>query len=208
MVGGGAAVMHAACRSRVRWSAAPLVAVVAVGALLLSGCLHAVPDFRARSPQVRVTLAGGCPASVDPRADASNDKSGLTKSLVPRGLLPVGGIICSYRSALLPNYPPVPLVRSVALSQARATTLAATIAAISLKRAGGTTSCPNADTHTANIIVLSYDGGRPDVDVWHDAVGCQSVDNGFVIGYQVGSPSFGAFQRALGAVLSASTVTH
>jgi hypothetical protein len=146
--------------------------------------------------RIRVTVQGGCPASVGYSTDVSNQGSGLTSTLVPVDARPTRGLICVYPQprSYIPPRPPAREV--IPVDELGAMRLADLLTKVSPQPAPtGTTSCPGADENIT-VIVLSY-RGRADVDLKYDAMGCRAIDNGYVGAFQGGNVPFGNFQEAL-----------
>ena len=178
-----------------------LALVVEAGVGTASG---AETSFVAGHPQLRVTVSGGCPASVATYRDVANP-AGPFRRLVWVG--PRAGLVCRYGPR--PLAPPVngestsALYRATSLSRGDARRLAGVIARLSLKAPPGLMSCP-ADFGSVTIIAFSY-RHRPDVDLWYDDSGCESLDNGHVRSSEPNNRLFYAgFEPLIGA-LSPST---
>jgi hypothetical protein len=173
------------------------------------------PAFSAPPGQhLRVTVAQGCPKTmpwaitdVENSADAA-----LTKELAPTGA--IKGIICRYATddqisfppganTELDSVPPLPvpnLRASATLTQAQAASLSALAATTSIAPVVGTYSCPSGEFGHVALIVLGYPT-RADVDLWYSDTGCQGINNGFVLGFQGASESFGNLQDAIDALV-------
>jgi hypothetical protein len=137
--------------------------------------------------RVRVTIAGGCPATIAGYGDVANPRGDLTARMLPAET-PTAGLICRYGRVFGASKAST-LAHSTVLSTPPARTLARSVNAIWTGSAGtGSTSCPD-DTGVSDVIVFGYTG-RSDVDLWYHASGCQGVDNGYIVGVQVGNPSF------------------
>lgn len=164
---------------------------------LLPACTASAPTgagvwlIPRRGPDVRVTLAQGCPATVAYNEDVRNDQAGLDDNLVPTD--PIGGLVCRYAATA---GTPV-LYRHTTLTRAEARELAAAIDRVSTAAPHGATNCPAAFP-SATILVFSY-SGRSDVDLWYNDTGCQTLDNGRVGAFQGGNPAFyGPFESLIG----------
>lgn len=175
-------------RSKRRAVARRVVPVLALAVTVAtSGCAS---GYSARTPQVHIAVGDSCPATLGNAADVSNPKAGLTRNLVPVGPSPASGLVCQYGAHLGAGTSAAPsVVRSVALSAAKATRLARALGAVSLDQPSGTFHCPM-DVGSIAIIALHYVGRSDDVDVWYATSGCQTLDNGHVSAFQGANPSF------------------
>jgi len=144
-------------------------------------------------PKVRVSLAGGCPASVHGMTDVSNPGTDLANRLLPPGI-PTSGLICRYAGG------GTPLLVAAPLRAAPAQTLAAAVSAI---RTGVTATyqagCPVDDIGNVVVIVLAY-RDHPDVDLWYQPGGCAWLANGFVRVTEARNLSFTDFGTVLGGL--------
>lgn len=174
------------------------------------------PAFSAPSGQhLRVTVAQGCPKAM-PWAvtDVENPVDpALTKALTPTGA--TSGLICRYATdnqmyfspgantdVDTPAPMPVPSLRaSITLTPIQAISLSALVAATSIAPVTGTYACPEQDPGHEALIVLGY-SSRSDVDLRYSDTGCQGIDNGYVLGFQGGSESFGNTQDAIDAMVA------
>jgi len=177
-------------RSKRRTAARRLLPVLALAVTVAtSGCASGRP-YSAGTPEVHIAVGDSCPATLGNAADVSNPKAGLTRSLVPVGPSPASGLVCQYDAHLSAGTVASPsVVRSVALSAAKASRLARALGAVSLKKPSGTFHCPM-DVGSIAIIALHYVGRSDDVDVWYETSGCQTLDNGHVSAFQGANPSF------------------
>ncbi len=128
-------------------------------------------------PWLRVTVAGGCPATDRTDADVRNSGGDLRTRLLP-ATAPTAGIECFYYG---PNGHPFELREQVALDPAAARKVSAAIAInrMPLSHAiGAFVSCPLGDG-SIEIIAMSYPA-RPDVDLWKRLNGCATVANGHI----------------------------
>jgi hypothetical protein len=171
---GRAAVAAAAAISALLWTAQlPLPAASAAGSVW-----HV-----SRAPKLRVDVVTGCPGSVTAFQDVVNTFPG--PPLVPAH--PKAGLICRYGpSTAKPG--PVKLERQTRLDQAQADLLATVVRRLSLAPPTGVSHCP-ADFGLVAVVGLSF-AGRPDVGLWYDASGCQTLDNGRIGAFEGGNPSF------------------
>jgi hypothetical protein len=171
------------------------VALTIVMAVVLGlvGCGTVTPwTIAARNPQVHVDVSAGCPMSLNDWQDVRNTGKGLGSELVPPN--PVAALICRYQGNLGPSVSPLSsrsLYRQVVFDTATSRELATSIAAISLARPTGTTSCP-ADLGSASVLAFAYPG-RQDVDLWYADSGCPTLDNGEIAASEDGNPPF--YQR-------------
>jgi hypothetical protein len=130
-----------------------------------------------RGPTIRVTIAGGCPATDRGRTDVSNPNApDLGHQLLPSAA-PTAALECTYYGL---NGKTFALSSSRKLDGTRAAVAAEHIRALPLGSRGlGAHSCPNDDGRTA-IVVFSY-AGRADVGIWENTSGCRSTDNGHIV---------------------------
>ena len=130
-----------------------------------------------RGPTLRVTIAGGCPATDRGGTDISNANApDLDHQLLPSAA-PTAALECTYFGL---NGKTFALSSSRKLNRRQAAVAAEHIRALPLGSRGlGAHSCPNDDGRTA-IVVFSY-VGRADVDIWEHTSGCRSIDNGHII---------------------------
>jgi hypothetical protein len=134
-----------------------------------------------------VTIVGGCPASVAGYADVSNPRGDLISHMLPSGI-PGDGLICRYSGSIRPGHPDA-LAGATFLARSDAAALARSTNAIWTGFAGSSVSgCPE-DNGLVDVIVFGY-LGQSDIDLWYDASGCQSLDNGYISGEEGGNPSF------------------
>lgn len=162
--------------------------VAASAAVGLAGPVAAA-DFHAGHPQVRITVAGGCPDSVARYEDVENPAGPLVR-LVPTG--PVDGLICRYGP--YPLAPPSTgmsssaLYRAVHLGPSAARRLAGVADRLPTNSPPGLLSCP-ADFGAATVIAFSY-RHRSDVDLWDHDQGCERLDNGHLVSFEPGNRLF------------------
>jgi hypothetical protein len=131
----------------------------------------------ATGPRMRVTVAGGCPASDRGEVGVGNSRPGLSTRLLPAAA-PLSALICVYGGL---NPPHVFGLRAhVALKAPDARLLAAQARAVPLGHTDGdTTSCP-ADDGSFDLVVFHYASG-PDVDLGDHATGCGFLANGRIV---------------------------
>ena len=133
-----------------------------------------IPDGTA-GPRLRVTVAGGCPATDKNAVGVRNTGGDLRTRLLPAAA-PAAGTGCFYYGL---NGHPFRLRKQVALGSAAARKVSAAIAGLPLSHViGGVVNCP-LDDESMEIIALSYPG-RPDVDLWKKLNGCATVANGYI----------------------------
>jgi len=166
-----------------RWIVAGLVT-----GLLAAGCSQrpacAVLWHLSRSPKLTVHVGAGCPAPVAHYHDVVNTFPG--PPLVP-GLPPTRAVVCWYHDVDMPS--PGALALQVRLDRRDARTLATAVRGLSLRPPPAVPfACP-ADIGTVALIGFSY-SSRPDVALWYDASGCQTLDNGRLGSFQGANPSF------------------
>jgi hypothetical protein len=160
--------------------------VLAIGPLALpAGATAFDPGY----PQVRVTVAGGCPVTVARDQDVDNPTGPFTR-LVPSD--PIAGRICRYGPRLLSpssaGESSAGLYRDTPLDGASARRLAVVIDRLPTNQTIGVTSCP-ADFGSVTVIALSY-RHRPDADLWYHDGGCESLDNGHLRSFELGNRAF------------------
>jgi hypothetical protein len=149
-----------------------------------------VPAARAAGPNIRVVVEDGCPRTLGRARDVENRPEGLATRLVPEGAEPVAGLVCEYTGSPTAKTPlATKLARRVPLDAHQAARLAVATGHVSVAPAHGTTSCPNPQLGSEAIIAFAYDTGRI-VDLWYETSGCQTLDNGYVLAFQGGNPSF------------------
>ena len=157
------------------------------------GCGPVTPwSIVARTPQVHVDVSAGCSMSLNDWQDVRNAGKGLESELVPPN--PVAALICRYHGDMGPSVLPPSsrtLYRQVVLDRGTARELATSIAAISLARPTGVTSCPSSGG-SASLLVFAYPD-RQDVDLWYADSGCATLDNGQIAAFEPGNPPF--YQR-------------
>jgi hypothetical protein len=123
-------------------------------------------------PRLRVTVAGGCPATDRGYVGVTNpDQPDLDAALLPGGS-PTAGLVCEFtKSPRLTSHRTLDATAAARVAaQARALPLGHSL--------GGPHSCP-ADFASVVVLALSYPG-RPDVDLWLKPNGCGRVGNGHV----------------------------
>ena len=163
-----------------------LAAALVIG---VPGRPAAAASFRAGHPQIRVTVAGGCPATVTGYQDVDNP-GGPRGRMVPTD--PLAGLICRYGP--YPLAPPSTgmsspaLYRSVRLDRHTAGRLAALADRLPTHSPPGLISCP-ADFGAATVIAFSY-RHRADVDLWYHDQGCERLDNGHLSSFEPGNRLF------------------
>jgi len=108
--------------------------------------------------------------------------------LLPEGTTPDAGLVCAYSGSLNPSSDHL----AMTLNSGQARRVAVALSHVSLKQPTGSVSCP-ADSGAFAVLVFSYPH-HPDVSLWWNTTGCQSIDNGRIGASQIGSASFSAFQ--------------
>jgi len=117
---------------------------------------------------------------------------------------PKSGLICRYGPSTA-NPRPAQLERQSRLDQAQASVLVTAVRQLDLAPPAGITHCP-ADFGLVAVIGFVFPG-RPDVGLWYDASGCQTLDNGRIGAFEAGNPSF--YNRFLSVIDQLSpTVPH
>lgn len=128
-------------------------------------------------PDIRVTIAGGCPPTIRGRTDITNpNASDLDHQLLPT-MAPVEALRCTYNGM---NGHAFALASRQRLNASQALAAAAQIMALPLGNRGtAVIHCPM-DDDRATILVFGY-SGRADVDIWQHTSGCASTDNGHIV---------------------------
>jgi hypothetical protein len=140
-----------------------------------------VPDT-AVGKRLRVLVSGSCPSTDASVVGVTNPGADLVHSLVPTAR-PSAGLRCRYYGM---NGHPFKLASQQRLSAGQARRLAESMARIPLSHTiGGIVNCPF-DDGSAEVIALSYPGGRPDVDLWVYLNGCGGISNGYIMAGGVG----------------------
>ena len=145
-------------------------------------------------PRIHITAAQGCPTSIKDVADVANPPRDVATRLLPRES-PSGALICRYSrgrpdlSGLIGLVGQGPPAGRTTLGVGDAAQLARAIDRIRLGWAGPSiANCPN-DQALTDVLVFTYQG-RPDIDLWYHAGGCQFLDNGFIEATEIANPSF------------------
>jgi hypothetical protein len=154
------------------------IGLAAVGVVIARGGDHPPQPLRVYNP-IRVTIAGGCPASIKGHDGISNpEPDHLDQRLAP--LKPAHGLICRYtplgglqRAGIKYGV----LYESASLTQSDARHLADDLDRIPPGKKGAFVSCP-ADIAQYDILILGY-GGLQDVDLRISQTGCGVIDNGY-----------------------------
>jgi hypothetical protein len=125
---------------------------------------------------IRVTVAGGCPATSQRVTGVTNPGSSLTQQLLPSGQ-PTAGLRCRYAGGN--GNPPWHLVAATRLAGPAARQAAAPVTRMRLSHADPVVvrCVPPADG-SVEVLVLAYPG-RPDIDLFQ-LVGCGVVSNGYI----------------------------
>lgn len=127
--------------------------------------------------RIRVTVAGGCPASRGDAVDVTNVFPERSQMLLPSGT-PSAALVCHYQGA---NPPPVDQPTSHRLlSAAQARALASQVRKLNVGSFGDGPphSCPMSDGQVT-VLVFAFPGA--DADLWWWTTGCQTVDNGSIV---------------------------
>lgn len=153
----------------------PDATAIRVDALIVWLDPRPVPSGPGAHP-LRVTVAGGCPATDQGVTGVTNPGPRLTRQLLPSGQ-PTAGLRCKYAGGN--GHPSWHLVAATRLAGPAARQAAAPMARLSLSHADPVvTRClPPADG-SAEVLVLAYPG-RPDVDLFQ-LDGCGGVSNGYI----------------------------
>lgn len=129
------------------------------------------------SPTLRVTIAGGCPATDRGFSDISNPGAPDLDHHVLPSASPTAALKCTYNGL---NGSSFTLTGRQRLNAKQASAAAVQLLAEPLGSRGlGPHSCPMDDAK-ASILVFSYPG-RADVDIWEHTSGCSFTDNGHII---------------------------
>ena len=125
---------------------------------------------------IRVTVAGGCPATDQGVTGVTNPGPSLTQQLLPSGQ-PTAGLRCRYAGGN--GHPSWHLVAATRLAGPAARQAAGPMARLRLSHADPAVArcLPPADG-SAEVLALAYPG-RPDVDLFQLA-GCGGVSNGYI----------------------------
>lgn len=125
---------------------------------------------------IRVTAAGGCPATDQGVTGVTNPGPSLTRQLLPSGQ-PTAGLRCQYAGGN--GHPPWHLVAATRLAGPAARQLAASKARLPLSHVDPVVPrcIPPADG-SAEVLAFAYPG-RPDVDLF-TLRGCGGVSNGYI----------------------------
>jgi len=125
---------------------------------------------------IRITVAGGCPATDQAVTGVTNPGAPLTQQLLPPGQ-PTAGLRCQYAGGN--GHPPWHLTAATRLVGLAARQAAASMARLRLSHANPAVArCLPPDDGSAEVLVLAYPG-RPDVDLFQ-LVGCGGVSNGYI----------------------------
>ena len=79
--------------------------------------------------------------------------------------------------------------RTVTVAGPSANRLTRELARVSLSPPHGKFNCGTGPPGSVTVIAFGY-GYRPAVDLWFSTIGCQSLDNGYVMADGAGNPSF------------------
>ena len=129
----------------------------------------------APGPRMRVTVAGGCPATDAGAVGVRNSAPDLATMLLPLAA-PTGGLMCEYAGL---NGIRFGLIKSTKLDADAAAQLASSVSSSPLSHLDNEeVHCPMDDA-SVTVLVFSYPG-RADVDLWYARNGCQYVSNGYI----------------------------
>jgi hypothetical protein len=163
------------------------LATAGVLALAASGC-GSLPSVSGASSPIRLLASHPCPVTLGAADGVSNP--GIGDELVWPN--PSSGLICRYAPPSPFNtdfdLDPGSLYAQVWLTRSQAARLAAVIESISTAVPTGSFHCPAA-FDSASLIVLAYTSA-PDIDLWFQDTGCQTLDNGKIRAFEVGNPNF------------------
>jgi hypothetical protein len=220
---------------RARWRRAGFVALIVAVIVVIAAVIRLIqhPVYSADSPRVRVTVARGCPPSLDRAVDVSSPGPNRVSELFRYSRLArsgaIGGLVCQYgqpqstanqglptdgpsSSTDLPDAtavvnlpaPQSPALQShVVLTRDQAAAVSLAAHTQSTLHPRGTVFCP-AGVESSIIVVLSYPTGA-DIDIWWNESGCQTADNGHVEVYFYGvGLSGGDFTGAVEKVFPAA----
>lgn len=177
-----------------RYGRIPITALgIFAASLALTGCGDDGTWDTPRTPTISLTVADGCPTTVTRPRDVANTDPG-DSTLLPAGSMPDAALICAYSGPLNPSDEHL----AKTLNADEAQRIADALLHVSLARPRGTVSCPD-DSGAFAILAFSYPH-HPDVSLWWNTTGCQSIDNGRIGASQIASPSFSDFQNTFDAV--------
>lgn len=162
------------------------IVAVCVLSLAVTGCNSPWLVSGVRSP-IRLLASHPCPVSLGASDGVSNPGVGEQLAL-PN---PTTGLICRYAPPSpfgAHDLAPGSIYAQVWLTPSQAVRLAAVIDTISTAVPTGATSCP-AGFDSTSLIVFEYTGA-PDIDLWFEDSGCQTLDNGKVKAFEPGNPNF------------------
>jgi hypothetical protein len=167
------------------------VAAAAGGDVSYLGVVAGAPwldphPLRDTSDGSRLRLESGqsCPASELGVVGVRNDRAGdLDGALAPNGA-PTSGRVCVYAGS---NGQAYALLRQRPLPGPEAAQVAAAAHSVELAHPNGPSSCTRSSSAAAALVVLTYPGRRPAVNLWIVTDGCLRASNGHLVA--VRSPS-------------------
>jgi hypothetical protein len=125
-------------------------------------------------PRMRLTVAGGCPATDQGYVGVTNPQPALNSSLVPPSA-PTEGLVCEFYGG---SGHPFALKKTTVLDGTAAAAFAVKARELRLGHVDGEVlSCPN-DDGSVTAVALAYPGGSP-VDLWMTG-GCAGTSNGYI----------------------------
>ena len=153
----------------------PDATAIRVDALVVWLDPRPVPSGPGAHP-IRVTVAGGCPATDQGVTGVTNPGPSLTQRLLPSGQ-PTAGLRCQYAGGN--GHPSWHLVTATRLAGPAARQAAASMARLRLSHADpAVVRCVPPADGSAEALVLAYPG-RPDVDLFMPN-GCGGVSNSYI----------------------------
>ncbi|GAA4163282.1 hypothetical protein GCM10022286_23520 [Gryllotalpicola daejeonensis] len=169
---------------------------MALVALALSGCAGTPGTwFTPSRPTISVTATASCPAVLGSARDVP-DRSGGSGKLLPDSRQPTAALVCSYKNR--------DLASQTQLGAEGSRELASVINKIDLAKPKGNFNCP-ALFDEVTIMAFQF-GHADDVDLWWNASGCQTLDNGRLGAFEGANPSFyEAFQNTYARLVPAAT---
>jgi hypothetical protein len=166
-----------------------VITVIAVASSVAAGLAHEATRHRyqALRPQIRVTLASGCPSTLLNALDVHNGGDDLTDRFTPPH--PTTGLVCRYNFTA-DRRQGVVLYRQARLTAAQADPLADKLNRILTgTETGHAHSCPEDPGPVVTILAFGYPQ-HSDVDIWFGESGCQALDNGHRGADSVANPPF------------------
>jgi hypothetical protein len=161
--------------------------VLVATVLTLTGCASN-GHYEAGHPELFVAPSAPCPRNLGAAQDVRNVAAGLRSGLVPPGR-PRAALVCVYRSSVFSNAGASTLGRTVRLRPRDALRLTRDLPLVSLKPPHGKFNCGAGPSGSVTVIAFDY-AHRPVVDLWFSTIGCQTLDNGYVMAEAAGNSSF------------------